>query len=132
MDHGQHGSAIRDEARVLGRDLRRAIPDVYRGYAALHNAALAAGSLDTKTKELIALAIAVTRECDGCIASHAHGAAQQGATESEVAEALGVAILMNGGPGTVYGPRALAAFREFVADRDQHGHASATAAPSGR
>lgn len=121
MDHERHGSAIRDEARVLGRELRRAIPEVYRGYAALHQAALAAGSLDAKTKELIALAIAVTRECDGCIASHAHGAAEQGATEAEVAEALGVAILMNGGPGTVYGPRALAAFREFVAERGQHG-----------
>jgi AhpD family alkylhydroperoxidase len=114
MDHGRHGAAVRDEVRALGRDLRRAIPDVYRGYAALHEAALAPGALDSKTKELLALAIAVTRECDGCIAAHAHGAARKGATEAEVAEALGVAMLMNGGPATVYGPRAFAAFREFA------------------
>ena len=114
MGHGAHGAAVRDEVRTLGRDLRRAIPDVYRGYAALHGAALAPGALDTKTKELLALAIGVTRECDGCIAAHAYGAAVNGATEAEVAEALGVALLMNGGPASVYGPRAFAAFREFA------------------
>ena len=66
---------------------------------------------NTETKELLALAIAVTRECDGCIAAHAQGAARNGATD---AEALGVAMLMNGGPAMVYGPRAFAACREFA------------------
>jgi AhpD family alkylhydroperoxidase len=75
----------------------------------------AAGVLTQKTKELIALAlaIAVSKECGGCIASHARGAVRTGATEQEAAEALGVAIAMNGGPGTVYGAQAFAAFREF-------------------
>ena len=118
-----HASAVSDEVRTLSRELRRAIPDVYRGYAQLHSAALAPGELDVRTKELIALAIAVTRECDGCIAAHAQGAARAGATEAQVAEALGVAVLMNGGPGTVYGPRAFAAFREFATT-------AATAAPA--
>ncbi|MBV8195077.1 MAG: carboxymuconolactone decarboxylase family protein, partial [Candidatus Dormibacteraeota bacterium] len=71
--------------------------------------------LSAKVKELIALAIAVTRECDGCIAAHARGSVRHGATVDEVAEAMGVTILMNGGPGTVYGPRALEAFMEFAA-----------------
>jgi AhpD family alkylhydroperoxidase len=66
-------------------------------------------------RELIALAIAVTTECDGCIAAHARGAAGRGATAQEVAEALGVAIAMNGGPGSVWAPRAYAAFQEFAA-----------------
>jgi AhpD family alkylhydroperoxidase len=72
------------------------------------------GALPAKVKELIALAIGATKQCDGCIASHARGAASQDATEAEVAEAIGVAVLMNGGPGTVWGPRALAAYREFA------------------
>ena len=67
-----------------------------------------------KTKELIALAIATSEHCDGCMASHARGAARAGATEAEVAETLGVCIQMMGGPGTVYAPRAFAAFREFA------------------
>ena len=99
-----------------GRELRDAIPEVYSGYAKLSAAAMGdGGKLPAKMRELIALAIAVTRECDGCIAAHARGAADQGATAQEVAEALGVAILMNGGPGTVWGPRAYAAFQEFTA-----------------
>jgi alkylhydroperoxidase/carboxymuconolactone decarboxylase family protein YurZ len=47
-------------------------------------------------------------------ASDAHGAASPGASADEVAEALGVAILMNGGPGRVHAPRPLAAFEEFA------------------
>jgi AhpD family alkylhydroperoxidase len=111
-----YGDAVQRELREPARALRRAIPEVYEGYRRLHEATFAPGALDRKTKELIALAIAVTRECDGCIASHARGAARGGATVGEVAEALGVAIAMNGGPGTVYGPRAFAAFLEY-ADR---------------
>lgn len=108
-----YGSTVREGLRLPSRELRHAIPAVYEGYKQLHDAALAPGALDAKTKELIALAIAVTRECDGCIAAHAHGAVQQGVTAQEAAEAIGVAILMNGGPGTVFGPRAFAAFQEF-------------------
>jgi AhpD family alkylhydroperoxidase len=63
---------------------------------------------------LFAVAIAVRKGCDGCIASHARGVVRTGATESEVAEALGVAIAMNGGPASVYGPPASAAFRELA------------------
>jgi len=84
------------------------------GFNALHTAAMAEGVLSMKAKELIALAIAITRECDGCIAAHARGAARRGATVEEVTEMIGVAISMNGGPGTVWGPRALAAFHEFA------------------
>jgi AhpD family alkylhydroperoxidase len=76
-------------------------------------AVMVEGALSVKVKELIALAIAATRECDGCIASHARGAARAQATEAEVAEAMGVVVMMNGGSGTVWGPRAAAAHREF-------------------
>lgn len=103
-----------NELIPIARDLRHAIPDVMKEFSDLHGAAMKPGALDTKTKELIALAIAITSQCDGCIASHAHGAAKQGATEAEVAETIGVTVLMAGGPATVYGPRAFAAFRDFA------------------
>src|SRR5512141_952890 len=108
-----HGVEVLDALRGETKALRTAIPDVYAGFAATHKAALEPGVLDAKAKELIALGISVAQECDGCIASHARGAAVKGATPEEVAEALGVAILMCGGPATVYGPRAYAAFLEF-------------------
>ena len=106
---------ILDELRQPARALREQIPGVYEGYQATSAAVLVDGALDAKTKELIALAIAVSKQCDGCIASHARGAARRGATTEEVAEALGVTIMMNGGPGTVHAPRAFAAFQEFSA-----------------
>jgi AhpD family alkylhydroperoxidase len=112
-----YGTDVREELRVPTRELRHAIPGVYAGYKHLHDNALGAGVLDVKTKELIALAIAVSKECDGCIAAHAHAAAAHGATPEEVAEAIGVTFLMNGGPATVYGARAFDAFQEFFAER---------------
>lgn len=114
MSEHSHGKAVLDELSPLHRELRHAIPDVYKGFGELHKAAFAAGALDVKTKELIALGIAVIERCDGCIASHAQGAARAGATKQEAAEAIGVAFLMNGGPATIYGPRAYAAFCEFA------------------
>ena len=64
-------------------------------------------------KELVALA--VVKQCDGCIAYHAKAAAMKGATRQEVAEVRGVALRMDGGTASVYGPRDLAAFDEFAA-----------------
>lgn len=111
--HG-HGQAVLDELSPLHRNLRRAVPEVYKGFGALHHAAFAEGALDTKAKELIALAIAVVEGCDGCIASHAEAVVRAGATRQEAAEAIGVTFLMNGGPATIYGPRAYAAVCEFT------------------
>ena len=111
-----YGKTVRDDLRMPTRNLRHAIPHVYAGYKELHDSALAPGALDTKTKELIALAIAVSKECDGCIAAHAHAAVQHGASPAEAAEAIGVTFLMNGGPATVYGARAFDAFKEFYAE----------------
>jgi AhpD family alkylhydroperoxidase len=111
-----HGRAVLDELSPLHRELRRAVPDVYKGFGELHRAAFEAGALDTRTKELIALAIGVVEGCDGCIASHAQAAARAGATCQEAAEAIGVTFLMKGGPATIHGPRAYAAFCEFARD----------------
>ncbi len=110
----QYGKDVLDDLNPLHRELRRQIPDAYKGFQTLHQAAFAPGALDVKTKELIALAISVIERCDGCIASHAQGAARAGATQEEAAEAIGVTFLMNGGPATIYGPRAYAAFSEFA------------------
>ena len=110
-----YGKGVQAELRDPALALRKAIPDVYEGFnGRCTTPPTPTGRWTRKTKELIALAIATAQHCDGCIASHARGAASAGATEAEVAEALGVCIQMMGGPGTVYAPRAFAAFREFA------------------
>jgi len=90
------------------------IPDVYRSFNDMSGAALRTGALESKTKELMAMTIGVIDGCDGCIASHARGAVRAGATKEEAAEAIGVAIMMHGGPATIYGARAYDAFCEFA------------------
>ena len=111
----EHGRDLLAGLAPHTRDLRDLIPGVYEGFGRMHAAAFADGEVDRKTKELIALAIAVAVRCDGCIAAHAKAAAREKATEKEVAETIGIAISMSGGPGTVYGPRAMAAYRSFTA-----------------
>ena len=99
------------------RDLRSGAPDAMKAFASLSQAALAANALDTKTKELIALAIGVATRCDDCIAFHAKAAVQQGATDAEIYETLAMAIYMGAGPSVMYAAHAIDAYREFAAGR---------------
>ena len=85
-------------------------PDTLRGYQGLSNAGAKTGHLDAKTRELIALAVAVTRQCDGRITVHTDAAAKHGATHEEVAEALGAAIAVNAGAALVYSARVMDSF----------------------
>ncbi|MFN8036817.1 MAG: carboxymuconolactone decarboxylase family protein [Acidimicrobiia bacterium] len=114
---GQYRDVVKD-LREPTKELRAASPEVWGGFGRLHEAAMAEGALPSKVKELMALAISVVKRCDGCIAYHARGAAARGATAAEVAEALGVAMLMDGGTSSVYGPRAWSAFHEFAQPTD--------------
>jgi AhpD family alkylhydroperoxidase len=88
-------------------------PEFVKAYQALNAAQGANGKLDARTRELIALAVAVTTRCDGCIASHANAARQAGVTEAELSEALGTAIALNAGAAYVYSVRAMEAFGQF-------------------
>jgi AhpD family alkylhydroperoxidase len=99
---------------VMG-DMRRGIPAAMRGFAELADSAKSAGVLDHKTKELIAVAISIAIRCDGCIGFHTRGAVRAGATRQEFQEMIAVAIMMGGGPATVYGADALNAYDQFAA-----------------
>jgi AhpD family alkylhydroperoxidase len=114
MSDQQHHHGILQDLLPQHRALREQIPEVYKGFAAISGAALTDGALTRKVKELMALAIGIVQGCDGCIASHAQAAARAGATREEAAEAIGVTILMHGGPATIYGARAYTAFCEFA------------------
>jgi AhpD family alkylhydroperoxidase len=94
-------------ARVRGRWSCQAQPDTVRGYGQLGQANARTGSLGAKTRELIALAVAISLRCDGCIATHTAAARRAGATKEEVAEALAIAISVNAGAALVYSARAL-------------------------
>ncbi|MEG3175343.1 carboxymuconolactone decarboxylase family protein [Sphingomonas sp. RB3P16] len=88
-------------------DLAKLSPDTVRGYGTLSGAGAKTGHLDAKTRELIAIAVAISLRCDGCITSHVDAALKLGATREEIAEALGVAVAINAGAAIIYSTRTL-------------------------
>jgi AhpD family alkylhydroperoxidase len=112
MSYTEH----RDELQGLARRLGKALPGSMQGFQKLHQGALAEGALSAKVKELIALGIAISVRCEGCLAFHVKDALKVGATREEILDVIGVAILMGGGPAMVYGCEALKALDEFSAE----------------
>ncbi|QDG74697.1 carboxymuconolactone decarboxylase family protein [Labrenzia sp. PHM005] len=98
-------------------DLRTGIPGVTKGFHEVARSAIKPGVLDSKTKELIALAIGIAARCDGCLAYHSKAAAKYGASREEIMETIGVAVYMGGGPSMIYGAEALAAYDTFSGNR---------------
>ena len=103
----------RNHLLELSKQLAGKIPTSMSAYSQLHKNALTAGALPTKHKELIALGIAISGRCEGCIAFHTQAALKAGATPEEVHETIAVAILMGGGPSVIYGCEALEALGQF-------------------
>lgn len=109
-DYKAEAEAIDERAKKLFG----ANKDAMSAFRDMMTAATKDGVLDGKTKELMALSIAVAIHCEACVIYHARAAHKKGAGREEVAEAIGVAIEMGGGPAAVYGGKALEAFDEFA------------------
>ncbi|MBP7666597.1 MAG: carboxymuconolactone decarboxylase family protein [Burkholderiaceae bacterium] len=110
--------SYRDLTRTVSQNmasLRTSTPGVMKAFGELGRAATAPGVLDTKTKELIALALGVAARCDACIGFHTQALVKLGATRQELDEALGVTTYMGGGPSLMYAANAVAAFDEALA-----------------
>src|SRR5580658_1777607 len=106
LDWNQYLQQITTEMGEIGRTS----PDVLRGYRTLSDAGSKTNKLDPKTRELIALAVAVSLRCDGCITVHTSAAIKNGATKEEIVEALGVATSVNAGAALVYSSRVVDAY----------------------
>ncbi|MBP7607806.1 MAG: carboxymuconolactone decarboxylase family protein [Giesbergeria sp.] len=111
--------------------LRTEMPDTLRGFSALAKGATQNGALDKKTKELIAIALSVAARCDPCIGFHVQTYVQLGGTRAELADALGMAVYMGGGPSLMYAAKTSAAFDEFSAAAAAAVSAAATAPAAG-
>jgi AhpD family alkylhydroperoxidase len=90
--------------------LAKLSPETIRGYVAMNTAGHKTGHFDEKTRELIAIAVAISLRCDGCITVHTEAARKLGASKGEIAEAMGVAIGVNAGAAIIYATRTLDAF----------------------
>lgn len=112
MVNKQYKKITGDLSQSLAK-MRQEMPEVMSGFSALAQAATQPGTLDKKTKELIALALGIAGHCDGCIGFHTQTLVKLGVTRAELLETLGMAIYMGGGPSLMYAADALAAFEEF-------------------
>lgn len=114
MNHPELAGDVSSGVRLL----RQALPDAMKAFGDLAAAATATNALDSKTKELMAVAIAVAIQCDGCVAIHTKLAHKHGASRQELAETIALAIYMGGGPASVYGAEALRAYDQFNGPQD--------------
>ena len=101
---------INDRLAQLGDEL----PGPMSGFARLHKKSGETGAVDAKTKELMALAISITVKYEGCIAFHTHDAIQAGAIRPELLETSGVAIMMGGGPASIYAAHAMDSIEQLL------------------
>jgi AhpD family alkylhydroperoxidase len=99
----------------LTRQLRAGAPEVMKAFGVLAQAATAPKALDTKTKELIALGIAVATRCDPCITFHTESARKHGASREEIMETVSMAIYMGAGPAVMYAAQAVEAYDQYAA-----------------
>jgi len=103
---------------TMGRigTLQKETPEMFDGFNAMSKAAKTSGALDEKTKELIALGIAISTRCDSCIGFHVKSLVRLKTTRAELCEALAMIGYMGGGPSIAFGAKALEAYDEFTAD----------------
>ena len=107
-----HKSDIADLRGEL-RSLHKLNPETAKGFSALSMGAMSDGTLDKKSREFIALAIAVTQRCTPCINLHIEALIKASATREELGAALAMCVQMGGGPALMYAAHALAAWDEF-------------------
>ena len=89
------------------------VPQTAKGFGQMSQAAKTNGALSEKTKEFIALGIAISTRCDSCIGFHVRSLVRLGATRDELCEALAMATYMGGGPSYAYSAKALKAYDHF-------------------
>lgn len=107
--------AFLTEMRGAIREFNKTSPETAKGFGALSKAAKEGGPLDIKTKELIALAIAIAVRCEPCIAFHVEALIKAGGTREELADMLGMCVQMGGGPSLMYTSKALDCWDQLTA-----------------
>lgn len=93
MEHPMYPETTKD----LAQKRRELAPEIYGAFRVFGQRVFADGALPSKTKELIAVAVAHVTQCPYCIRGHTELALQKGATEHEIMEAIWVAAEMRAG-----------------------------------
>lgn len=84
------------------KKLNESAPDAASAFWAFDKATFTAGALSAQTKQLIAVAVALTTQCPYCIELHNKAAREAGATDAQLAEAALVAAAMRAGAAVTH------------------------------
>lgn len=114
MSEGKDYKQITKDIVEYTSELRKLVPDTMDSFYQLSKAATGDNALDEKTKEFIALAIGVTKHCDGCIGFHVKALHRLGATREEIADVMAMCVYMGGGPALMYAADAMRAYDQFA------------------
>jgi AhpD family alkylhydroperoxidase len=89
------------------KNLEANAPEAMKAFVAFDKAAMAAGAIPGKYKELMALAVAFTTQCPYCIEIHSNRARESGASDQEITEAVFVAAALRAGGAMTHGTHAM-------------------------
>lgn len=107
-------NAVYADTRDQQRALNKAAGETTKAFAGLSGAVKSNGPLDLKTKEFVAIGIAVSERCEACIAYHIKALHKAGGTREELADVLSMVIQMGGGPGIMYAGKALECWDQLI------------------
>jgi AhpD family alkylhydroperoxidase len=102
MDQYYHGRSMKHL-----RTLRELKPDLFASFVDFDGKVFEEAALSTKVKELIAVGTAHVTQCPFCIEAHTKRAKQAGASDTEIAEAIFVAMAMRAGAAWAHGAIAM-------------------------
>jgi AhpD family alkylhydroperoxidase len=88
-------------------NLQAEIPGIMDAFMKLHDEVLKEGALSIKLKRLMLVAISIVLRCEPCLQAHVGGAITAGASRKEISEAVGVGVLMSGGPAMAFSATSL-------------------------
>ncbi|HEY8554728.1 MAG TPA: carboxymuconolactone decarboxylase family protein [Burkholderiales bacterium] len=94
---------------------KKLAPEIHDAFTAFSERVFADGALSSKTKQLIAVAVAHVTQCPYCIRGHTKAALRHGATGEEIMEAIWVAAEMRAGGAYAHAALAIDAIHQAEA-----------------
>lgn len=115
MEHAMYPEATHE----LYGQRRELAPEILAAFRAFGEKVFADGALPSKTKELIAIAVAHVTQCPYCIRGHTELALRKGASQQEIMEAIWVASEMRAGAAYAHSNIALDTMTRVAATRGE-------------
>ena len=111
---GRYTQKLEEIKKLIG-ELQKEAPEQIGAFHQFMETVEKPGAMDTKSKELVNVGLAVAAQCEWCIALHVKGALDAGASRAEIVDAAMQAVLMHGGPALMYMTPVMNALDEFNA-----------------